>query len=296
MGVIRKSALEIGHFLRRHFWMISGGPFLSRPLCFTAEHKEKHVNKIFTGLSRDFFGGGGGGLVYVFFSPKRNDSKKNTCLPPRPGTIPHICLCLCAFSEGQKRYPKELLRQRFRRTFGWTFWCEFASKPLFYCVVPSNCSETFLVLFVWFFGFGFLFLAPDFLSLISVRRPSRGEWTVFHAKVCGLKSSWPPWKDRENNLWLGYLGGIPAYHWQRDCDQINSKGSPFCTAIAKILRASQMTTKFLRRKFAKFPDFIVMEFPREGSVLGQFSVNFPLPNPLPNANFINIVVFGVSDK
>ena len=30
MGVIGKSALEIGHFLRRNFWMISGGPFLSR--------------------------------------------------------------------------------------------------------------------------------------------------------------------------------------------------------------------------------------------------------------------------
>ena len=32
IGVIGKSAREIGHF-----WMISGGPFLSRPLCFTAE-------------------------------------------------------------------------------------------------------------------------------------------------------------------------------------------------------------------------------------------------------------------
>ena len=32
IGVIGKSALEIGQFLRRNFWMISGGPFLSRPL------------------------------------------------------------------------------------------------------------------------------------------------------------------------------------------------------------------------------------------------------------------------
>ena len=30
-------ALEMGHFLRRNFWMISGGPFLSRPLCFAGE-------------------------------------------------------------------------------------------------------------------------------------------------------------------------------------------------------------------------------------------------------------------
>ena len=28
---------EIGHFLRRNSWMISGVPFLSRPLCFTAD-------------------------------------------------------------------------------------------------------------------------------------------------------------------------------------------------------------------------------------------------------------------
>ena len=51
-----------------------------------------------------------------------------------------------------------------------------------------------------------------------------------------------------------------------------------------------MTTKFLTIKFAKFPNLIVKEFPRKNSVFGQFSVNFPLPNPLQNANFINIVV------
>ena len=36
-----KSALEIGEFLRRNFWMISGGPFLSRPLCFIAKVKNE---------------------------------------------------------------------------------------------------------------------------------------------------------------------------------------------------------------------------------------------------------------
>ena len=51
-----------------------------------------------------------------------------------------------------------------------------------------------------------------------------------------------------------------------------------------------MTTKFLTIKLVKFPNCIVMEFPRKNSVLGQFSVTFPLPNPLQNANFINIVV------
>ena len=51
-----------------------------------------------------------------------------------------------------------------------------------------------------------------------------------------------------------------------------------------------MTTKFLTIKFAKFPNFIVMEFPRKNIVFGQFSVDFPPPpTPLQNANFINIV-------
>ena len=37
IGATGKFALDIGHFLRRNFWMISGGPFLSQPLCFAAE-------------------------------------------------------------------------------------------------------------------------------------------------------------------------------------------------------------------------------------------------------------------
>ena len=37
-----------------------------------------------------------------------------------------------------------------------------------------------------------------------------------------------------------------------------------------------------------------MEFPRrKNSVFGQLSVNYPLPNPLQNANFINIVVSAI---
>ena len=60
--------------------------------------------------------------------------------------------------------------------------------------------------------------------------------------------------------------------------------------LRSLVGASQMTTKFLTIKFAKFPNFIVMELPRKNSVFGKFSVNFPLPNPLQNVNFINIVV------
>ena len=37
-----------------------------------------------------------------------------------------------------------------------------------------------------------------------------------------------------------------------------------------------MTTKFLTIKFAKFPNYIVMEFPRKNSVFGKFS---PSPTP-----------------
>ena len=51
-----------------------------------------------------------------------------------------------------------------------------------------------------------------------------------------------------------------------------------------------MTTKFLTIKFAKFPNFIVMEFPRKIALWDKFPSIFPLPNPLQNANAINIVV------
>ena len=60
------------------------------------------------------------------------------------------------------------------------------------------------------------------------------------------------------------------------------------------LGASQMTTKFLTIKFAKFPKFIVMEFPKKNSVFGQFSVNFPPPQPPPKRKFYQYCRFGVS--
>ena len=58
--------------------------------------------------------------------------------------------CVSPF-QGQKRYPKELLRERFRRTFGVNFWCDLPSRPLFYWVEPSNYSENSFVLFVRLF-------------------------------------------------------------------------------------------------------------------------------------------------
>ena len=73
-----------------------------------------------------------------------------------------------SFGPGQKRYPKELLPQRFRRTFGVNFLVRFASKPL---VLLGSALELFrnsLVLFVRSFGFGVLFWLPTFGPLIEV--------------------------------------------------------------------------------------------------------------------------------
>ena len=82
----------------------------------------------------------------------------------------------------------------------------------------------------------------------------------------------------------GHALGTPFGHWSRhSVSHLDFRGHSG-------LGASQLTTKFLTIKFSKFPKFIVMEFPKKNSVLGQFSVNLPLPNPLQNANLIDIVV------
>ena len=62
-GVIGKSALEIGQFLRRNFWMISGGPLLSRPLCFTADFFRPAVSADYGRLKQL--------LVYLLFLQSR---------------------------------------------------------------------------------------------------------------------------------------------------------------------------------------------------------------------------------
>ena len=53
-----------------------------------------------------------------------------------------------------------------------------------------------------------------------------------------------------------------------------------------LIGASGMTTELLTIKFANFPIFWVMEFPKKNSILGHFSLIFaPSPTPF----FINIV-------
>ena len=59
------------------------------------KRRNKHMNNIFTWLSRDFWGI----LFMCFFSPPRGMTPKKHiktefCHPPCPGTIPQICLCV----------------------------------------------------------------------------------------------------------------------------------------------------------------------------------------------------------
>ena len=56
-----------------------------------------------------------------------------------------------------EKVPQRTFTTKISPNFWVNFLVRFFSKPLFYCVVPSNCSENSLVLFVRFFGFGVLF-------------------------------------------------------------------------------------------------------------------------------------------
>ena len=56
-----------------------------------------------------------------------------------------------------EKVPQRTFATKISPNFRVNFLVRFASKPLFYWVVPSNCSDNSLVLFVRFFGFGVLF-------------------------------------------------------------------------------------------------------------------------------------------
>ena len=65
----------------------------------------------------------------------------------------------CNFCQGQTKYPKELARQRFCRTFGWTFWCDLPQNPCFIGSCPRivqkilwRCSCDFWLWGPFFFG------------------------------------------------------------------------------------------------------------------------------------------------
>ena len=59
--------------------------------------------------------------------------------------------------SGTEKVPQRTFATKILPNFRVNFLVQFASKPLLYWVVPSNCSENSLVLFVRFFGFGVLF-------------------------------------------------------------------------------------------------------------------------------------------
>ena len=72
-------------------------------------------------------------------------SKLQIAIAPSLLTFTHTHLRVngTLVNQGQKRYPKELLRQRFRVNF----LVRFASKPLFYWVMTGNPLELFKKLF-----------------------------------------------------------------------------------------------------------------------------------------------------
>ena len=92
--------------------------------------------------------------------------------------------------QGQRRYPKELLRQSFRRTVAWTFWRDLPQNPCFIWIVPSNCSENSLVLFVRFLGFGILFWLLNLTFLSGNGRPFRNCFGVLCRLHCASIVIW----------------------------------------------------------------------------------------------------------
>ena len=59
-------------------------------------------------------------------------------------------------TSGTEKVPQRTFATKISPNFRVNLLVRFASTPLFYWEVPSNCSENSLVLFVQFFGFGVL--------------------------------------------------------------------------------------------------------------------------------------------
>ena len=66
--------------------------------------------------------------------------------------------------SGTEKVPQRTFATKISPNFRVNFLVRSASKPLFYWVVPSNCSEDSLVLFVRFFGFGVLVWLPKYIN------------------------------------------------------------------------------------------------------------------------------------
>ena len=107
------------------FGRLSAGFHLLDLFSLVKKHiKKNHVNKNFTGLSRDF----GGNSVYVFFLPHKEWPEKHThtnkfLAPTQSRGNPAICLCLCVFF------------------FPWFFLkCRFGCLSAGFGVLSANCG------------------------------------------------------------------------------------------------------------------------------------------------------------
>ena len=114
---------------------------------------------------------------------------------------------------GAEKAPQRTYVTKILPNFRVNFLVRFASKPLFYWVVPSNCSQHVLVVFVRFFGFGVLFWPltfssrkPPALTSINLREDP---WPFFCRKPPALSSN-PPLVDSACADCPGFLGAAPA--------------------------------------------------------------------------------------
>ena len=67
-----------------------------------------------------------------------------------------------AIFRGQKRYAKELVRQRFSRTFGSTFWCDLPQNPCFIRKCPRIVQKNLWCCSCDVLGLGFFLALKEF--------------------------------------------------------------------------------------------------------------------------------------
>ena len=94
--------------------------------------------------------------------------------------------------SGTEKVPQRTFATKISPNFRVNFLVRFASKPLFYWVVPSNCSEKSLVLFARFLGFGVL-LASEICDRDAHRRPQKSQRFPRQEKAilpCDLRVQW----------------------------------------------------------------------------------------------------------
>ena len=107
---------------------------------------------------------------------------------------------------------------------------------------------------------------------------------------------------RHEALWKGgwgklYLGPRRVTDTKQNCPCYEHftehalSGPTARPPLSRYSRSLPNDNKISDNRIRKIPKFIVMEYPRKKTAsLNNFPYIFPLPNPLQNANFINIVV------